>query len=154
MSSHSKTAASTPEHADGDDLAVRLRLAITRLARRLRQEADADVTPSQISALATVDRQGPITLSELAAVERVQPPSMTRVVAALEDAGLVTRTVDVADRRIARVASTAAGRRALSRARTRKNAYLAARLRSLDADDVATLSRAAAILESIIEEDS
>jgi DNA-binding MarR family transcriptional regulator len=134
------------------ELASRLRLVITRLARRLRQEADADVTPSQISALATIERQGPVTLSELAAVERVQPPSMTRIVAALDDAGLVTRTVDPTDRRVARVTTTATGRRVLARTRTRKNAYLAARMRSLSADELATLERAALILEDIIED--
>src|SRR5207248_11562840 len=95
------------------DLAARLRLAITRLARRLRQQAEGEVTPSQLSALSSVERLGPVTLGELAAVERVQPPSMTRIVAGLEEAGLVARKVDERDRRIARVPTTVAGQRLL-----------------------------------------
>src|SRR5437764_9162406 len=117
------------------ELAARLRLAVTRLARRLRQQADGEATPSQLSALASVERLGPITLGELAAVERVQPPSMTRIVAGLEEAGFVSRQVDPRDRRVARVETTVAGQRFLERSRGRKNAYLAARVRNLDADD-------------------
>src|SRR2546423_13827260 len=89
------------------ELAARLRLAVTRLARRLRQEtqnADGDVPPSGLSALSSIERLGPLTLGELSAVERVQPPTMTKVVAGLESLGLVSRTVDPADRRVARVA--------------------------------------------------
>ena len=108
------------------ELASRLRLSVTRLARRLRQQAgaEAEVTPSQLSALSTVDRLGPITLGELAAVERVQPPTMTRIVSGLEEAGLVARKVDDNDRRIARVQTTVAGQRFLERSRSRKNAFL------------------------------
>src|SRR5947209_11398513 len=109
-----KTTPTTSPTAVDTELPARLRLAITRVARRLRQEGDTEVTPSQMSALATIDRQGPITLSELASVEKVQPPSLTRVVAALEGAGLVSRTIDLADRRVARVAVTADGRRVLA----------------------------------------
>src|SRR5438270_9763706 len=133
------------------DLAARLRLAVTRLARRLRQQTDAEVTPSQLSALSSVDRLGPVTLGELAAVERVQPPSMTRIVAGLEDAGLVVRKVDERDRRIARVQTTVAGRRFLDRSRGRKDAFLAARIRTLDAEDRAVLARAATLLEKLLE---
>src|SRR5438445_7860760 len=87
------------------DLASRLRLSVTRLARRLRQQAsaEAEVSPSQLATLASVERLGPITLGDLAAVERVQPPTMTRIITALEDAGLGSRHVDERDRRIARV---------------------------------------------------
>lgn len=135
------------------ELAARLRLSVTRLARRLRQQAaaESEVSPSQLSTLASVDRLGPITLGDLAAVERVQPPTMTRIVAALDDAGLVSREVDQHDRRIARVQTTVAGRKFLERSRSRKEAYLAARIRTLDADDRAILARAAVILEKILE---
>jgi DNA-binding MarR family transcriptional regulator len=133
------------------ELAARLRLAVTRLARRLRQQAEGEVTPSQLSALSSVARLGPVTLGELAAVERVQPPSMTRIVAGLEEAGLVTRKVDEHDRRIARVETTVAGERFLERSRGRKNAYLAAKVRTMSAEDRAVLARAATLLEHLLE---
>jgi DNA-binding MarR family transcriptional regulator len=138
------------------ELASRLRLSVTRLARRLRQHAsaEAEVSPSQLATLASVERLGPITLGDLAAVERVQPPTMTRIVAALEDAGLVSRHVDEQDRRIARMQTTVAGRKFLERSRGRKDAYLSARVRTLDADDRAVLARAAVILEKLLEGES
>jgi DNA-binding MarR family transcriptional regulator len=135
------------------DLAVRLRLAIARTARRLRQEAGEELSPSQTAALATIDRHGPLTPSELAARERIQRPTVTRVVARLEEAGLVQRTRDPQDGRSSLVALSAAGRELLARGRTRKNAYLARRLRELDAEERATLQRAAAILERLLEEE-
>src|SRR5437763_4538429 len=110
---------------------TRLRLTVTRLSRRLRQQADVgELTPSRVSALSTVERYGPLTLTELAAAEQVQPPSMTRIVASLEDAGLVLRETDPSDRRSARVRITAAGSRVLNASRTKKNLYLARRLKS------------------------
>jgi DNA-binding MarR family transcriptional regulator len=135
------------------DLAVRLRLAIARTARRLRQEAGEELSPSQTAALATIDRHGPLTPSELAVRERIQRPTVTRIVARLEERGLVQRTRDPQDGRSSLVALTPAGRELLARGRTRKNAYLARRLRELDTDDHATLERAAAILERLLEEE-
>src|SRR5437867_6858813 len=79
------------------ELAARLRLGITRTARRLRQEAGTDLSPSQTAALSTIDRHGPLTPSELATLERVQRPTATRIVARLEGAGLVQRAADPAD---------------------------------------------------------
>ena len=134
------------------DLAVRLRLVIARTARRLRQEAGEELSPSQGAALATIGRHGPLTPSELAVRERIQRPTATRVIARLEETGLVDRTQDPVDRRSFVVALTPAGRELLARVRTRKNAYLALRLRDLDADERATLDRAAAILERVLEE--
>ena len=135
------------------ELAARLRLAVTRLARRLRQQANAEaqISPSQLAALASVERLGPVTLGDLAAVERVQPPTMTRIVAGLEEAGLVSRHIDEHDRRIALVRTTVAGRRCLERSRGRKDAYLSDRMRTLDADDRAVLARAATLLEKLLE---
>jgi len=133
------------------DLAVRLRLAIARTARRLRQEAEEELSPSQASALATIDRHGPLTPSELAARERIQRPTATRVLARLEEAGLVDRARDPEDGRSCLVALTPAGRELLARVRTRKNAYLSRRLRELDPDERAALDRAAAILERLLE---
>jgi DNA-binding MarR family transcriptional regulator len=136
------------------DLAVRLRLVIARTARRLRQEAGEELSPSQAAALATIDRHGPLTPSELAVRERIQRPTATRVIARLEEAGLVDRTADPEDRRSCVVGLTPAGRALLVRVRMRKDAYLSRRLRDLDADERAALDRAAAILERVLEEGS
>jgi DNA-binding MarR family transcriptional regulator len=135
------------------DLAVRLRLVIARTARRLRQQAGEELSPSQAAALATIDRHGPLTPSELAVRERIQRPTATRLIARLEQAGFVDRTRDPDDRRSSVVALTPAGRELLARVRTRKDAYLSRRLRDLDADERATLDRAAAILERVLEGD-
>jgi DNA-binding MarR family transcriptional regulator len=130
---------------------VRLRLAITRTARRLRQEAEEELSPSQAAALATVERHGPLTPSELADREQVKRPTVTRVVARLEEAGLVGRTRDPHDGRSSLVAVTPAGRELVARIRARKDVYLARRLRELDGEERATLDRAAAILERLLE---
>ena len=136
------------------ELASRLRLAVARLHRRLRQSADPGLTISQLSALASIERDGAITLGALARIEQVQPPTMTALTGKLEDAGLVTRTIDPTDRRIHRVAVTPAGAKLLARHRTRKNAFLDGRLRKLSENDRATLTRAAGIMESLAREDS
>jgi DNA-binding MarR family transcriptional regulator len=135
------------------DLAIRLRLTIARTARRLRQEAGSELSPSLGSALASIDRYGPITPSELAARERVRRPTITRVLGRLEDAGLVERAADPADRRSSLVRPTPSGRALLEEQRTRKDAFLAARLASLGPEDRATLDRATGILERLLEAD-
>jgi DNA-binding MarR family transcriptional regulator len=132
-------------------LAARLRLVITRTARRLRQQAGTELGPSQTAALATVERHGPLTPSDLASIERVQRPTATRIVARLEDAGLVERVADPTDGRSFTVSITAEGRDLMNKLRTRKNAYLARRIRPLDDEDLATLDRAAEILEDLLE---
>jgi len=136
---------------DTVELAARLRLAVTRLARRLRQEAGAGITPSMLSALSSADRQGPVTMRDLCAAEQVQPPTMTRIVAALVAGGLVVREADAKDGRVAWVKVTADGRRLLERSRRRKEAFLARALRELDPRDVATLEAAADVLERFTE---
>src|ERR671910_2978965 len=103
-------------------LATRLRLAIARSARRLRQEAGTDLSPSLTAALATIERHGALTPSELAVRERVQRPTVTRFVCRLEELGLVTRAADPTDRRSALITITPAGRALLAGARTRKDA--------------------------------
>jgi DNA-binding MarR family transcriptional regulator len=143
-------AISTPT-ADIGELSARLRLAIARTARRMRQEAGTDLSPSLTSALATIERHGPLTPSELAEIERVQRPSATRIVARLEQAGLVDRAADPGDGRVSLVTASREGRTLLRRLRTRKNAYLARRMRDLDPDDVAALERAAEVLERLLE---
>jgi DNA-binding MarR family transcriptional regulator len=135
------------------DVAVRLRLAITRTSRRLRQEAGPGLSPTLTAALATVDRHGPLTPSELAARERVQRPTATRLVARLEELGVLQRAADPTDRRSALLSVTPEGRALLDELRGRKTAYLAHRLERLDAEERATLDRAAAILERLLEDD-
>jgi DNA-binding MarR family transcriptional regulator len=122
------------------------------MARRLRQEAGADLSPSQTAALATIERHGPLTPSELATRERVQRPTVTRVLGRLEEDGLVERAVDPDDRRCSLLSVSPAGRALLENARTRKDLYLVTRLESLDAEDRAALDRAAEILERMLEE--
>jgi DNA-binding MarR family transcriptional regulator len=134
-------------------LAGRLRLAVTRLNRRLRQEAESGLGASAQSALATIARHGSLSLGELAAHEGVKPPSITATVAVLEAQGLVAREADAADRRISRVSPTARGRLRLQRARGRKTAYLAARLARLGEDELGVLAEAAAILERLLEDE-
>lgn len=133
------------------ELATRLRLAVARTARRLRQEAGTDLSPTLTAALSTVERHGPLTPSELATRERVQRPTVTRVVTRLEEAGLVTRAADPADRRCSLITVTPAGRALLAAVRTRKDAFLTHRLDALGPEDRATLERAAALLEGMLE---
>jgi DNA-binding MarR family transcriptional regulator len=137
------------------DSAARLRLAIVRTARRLRQEAagagGSELTPTATSALATVERHGPLTPSELAQIERVKRPTATRTLRVLTEAGLVDRAPDPDDGRSALVSVSAAGRERLRRLRGRKNAYLARRMRDLPAADLEALERAAEILERVLE---
>jgi DNA-binding MarR family transcriptional regulator len=142
--------------AELSESAARLRLAIVRTARRMRQEAASaaggtELSPTAAAALATVERHGPLTPSELAEIERVKRPTATRTLRLLVDAGLVDRAPDPDDRRSALVSVSAAGRERLRRLRGRKNAYLARRMRELPAEDVAALERAAAILEELLE---
>lgn len=136
--------------------AARLRMAVVRTARRLRQEAagagEAELSPTSVAALATVERHGPLTPSELAEIERVKRPTATRTLGVLLEAGLVDRAPDPSDGRSALVSVNAAGRERLRRLRGRKNAYLARRMRALPVEDVETLERAARILEGILEE--
>jgi DNA-binding MarR family transcriptional regulator len=133
------------------ELAGRLRLVIARTARRLRQEAGTTLSPSQSAALATIECRGPLTPSEVAAIERIQRPTATRILTRLEEAGLIERAADPADRRCSLLTITPAGRALLRRQRTRKNAFLAQRLDGLEPDELATLERAAAILERTLE---
>jgi DNA-binding MarR family transcriptional regulator len=126
-----------------------MRLAVMRLSRRLRQQSVGDITQSQLSALATVERSGALSLGELAEIERVAPPSMTRIAARLEERGLLARTADVTDRRIARVAITTEGRDLLEETRTRRDAYLATRLAAMSPEEHEVLVRALPLLERL-----
>ena len=134
------------------DLAGQLRLTIVRTARRLRQEAGADLSPSLTAALSTVERHGPLTPSEVAVREGIQRPTVTRVLARLEEQGLIERMIDPRDKRSSLVTATKDGRELLAELRTRKTAFLASRIERLDPDERATLERAADILERMLAE--
>jgi DNA-binding MarR family transcriptional regulator len=145
---------STTRPSDAVTIASRLRLSATRLARRLRQEDQTGLSPSQLSALSTVEKCGPMTLGALAAKERVAPPTTTRVVGKLLEQGLVAREPDPDDRRVHRVGVTADGRAVLSESRRRKTAWLADRLATLDDDARAALARALDALDAILDEEA
>lgn len=134
--------------------AARLRLAVMRLSRRLRQEVSPAITPSQLSALARLDRGGPMSVGDLAAAERVSPSTLTRIVAALEADGLISRDTDPADRRVARVAVSAAGHDLLETARARGTGYLAERIARLPGEDASALAAAVPVLERLLEDGS
>ena len=149
MPSRTETAATIDEAA----VAAQLRLSVTRLARRLRQESGTGHSPSQLSALAVIDNHGPLTLGALADHERVAPPSITKVVAKLEGEGLVERTTDPADRRITRVATTSAGRALVAESRRRKTTWLTGRVRELPADELARLAAALDVLDHLVAQE-
>lgn len=136
------------------ETAVRLRLAIVRTARRMRQEADADLSPTLIAALASIERLGPLTPSELADVERVKRPTATRIAASLEGEGLIERAADPEDGRACLLSASREGKALLRRVRSRKNAYISKRLHKLGEEDVAALERAAEVLERMLEDRS
>lgn len=138
--------------ATAPTLESQLRLVLLRLSRRLRQQTAGDVTASQLSALSTIAKNGEMSLGELASIERIAPPSMTRIAARLEEQGLVERRVDTADRRVARVAVSPAGDLLLTETRTRRDAFLAARLQAFTADEQALLAAAVPLLERLASE--
>jgi DNA-binding MarR family transcriptional regulator len=148
---HVKTARDAAPQ-DTAEMAARLRLSSTRLARRLRQQADTGLTPSQLSALAAVDRHGPMTLGALAEIENVAPPSVTRIVSKLEADGLLQRAADSRDGRVVRVKSTAAGRSLLSASRRRKTAWLSSRLDALPDAQRSRIRAALDALDALVEE--
>ncbi len=130
--------------------ASHLRLAVARMARRLRQEAGSPLSPTLTAALATIDRHGPLTPSELASRERVQRPNATKLIARLEADGLVQRTGAPDDARSSLISISAPGRELLVEARTKKDEFLSARLEKLGTEDRETLARAAALLEDLL----
>jgi DNA-binding MarR family transcriptional regulator len=134
------------------ELAADLRLAVGRLARRLRQVQLGGLSSSQVSALSAVERLGPVRLGDLAAFEGVTGPTLTKIVNHLESIGLVARTADATDRRAARVTLTAEGRERLGRIRSDRDAFLEHRLRDLDPDDRAALAAALPVLRGLAAE--
>jgi DNA-binding MarR family transcriptional regulator len=144
--------APTESRIRSSELASQLRFAVMRLSRRLRQHAPEDITPSQLSALSVIVRDGRMTLSQLAEAERVQPPTITRVLDSLERKGLAARVPSEQDRRVAYVEVTDAGRTLVDTIRRRRDAYLARRLRTFSLEDRELLERAARLLERLIED--
>jgi DNA-binding MarR family transcriptional regulator len=135
-----------PETVAG--LASMLRIATMRLARRLRAErSDETLGLSQLSALATLDRFGPLSPTALAEHERIQPPSMTRVIAALEARDLIARGAHPSDRRQSVIAITDAGHKIVVEDRRRRQAWLAQRIEELEEDERARLRAALPILQ-------
>jgi DNA-binding MarR family transcriptional regulator len=131
-------------------LASTLRLSVMRLARRMRaQRADTMLTLSQLAALATLDRHGALSPGELAAHEKISPPSMTRLLGVLESGGLVVRTAHPTDRRQVTLAVSPAGLELLKEDRRRRDVWLAQRLQDLDPDELAVLQQAAGILDRL-----
>ncbi len=136
---------------DVTDTASRLRRAVTRLHRRLRQGALGGISPAQASALASVERLGRPSLGDLAAAEQVQPPSITRVVRDLAELGMLERLSDPADRRCVRVRLTARGRRELAAIRQRKNEFLTTTLAGLPPDQRDRAVELVAFLETLVD---
>jgi DNA-binding MarR family transcriptional regulator len=135
------------------ETAARLRVVVARLARQLRQHSPGGLTPSQWSALATVETHGPLRIGDLADREGVTAPTATRVVASLEEAGLLSRTTDPADRRTSYIALTDVARVKLEAARSVQATELVQRLSEMPAADVRRLIDLLPILESFLRED-
>jgi DNA-binding MarR family transcriptional regulator len=139
----------TPQRSDAD-LASSLRISVMRLARRLRLEKSSDdLSMNQLAALGTLHRCGELTVGELAGIEKVKPPSMTRTVNSLAEAGLVTRRAHPTDGRQVVVGLTAAASRVLEEDRRRRDAWLAKRLADLTADQRALLRDVAPLLDGL-----
>ena len=135
------------------ELASQLRPALLRLTRVVRnQRVDMSVTLTQLSAMGTLRKSGPMSAGELAACERVQPPSMTKVLANLEERGLVRREVHPTDRRQAVIEITPAGEALLDSERRSRDAWLSKRLAMLTADERALVQRVIPIMEKLAEQ--
>jgi DNA-binding MarR family transcriptional regulator len=135
------------------DTAARLRLAVGRLSRRMRQESTLGHSLTQIGILVTMDKGGPTTLGDLAVAERVAPPTITKAVAALVAEGLVEKVPDPADGRVHRARLTAAGRRDLDSIRRQREAWLTRRLATLAPEEVDRLVALLPLLEALTDDD-
>lgn len=141
-----------PKETGEPDLATDLRVATMRLARRLRRELVSSCTESQYGVLAALVHIGPMAPGELADHQHVQAPSMTRTVAAMEDAGLVRRAKHPTDGRQVVVSVTSAGREVVGETKRRRNAWLNQGLERLSSDQRAVLAEAAAIMQGMVDE--
>jgi DNA-binding MarR family transcriptional regulator len=148
-----RSTADTQTSPDVAELAARLRVEIGRLKRQIRQNDQEGFTPSQISALASLGARGPLRLGELARVECVAPPTLTKLIAGLESAGLVERTPDPTDGRSALVGLTRSGRAALTRVRNERTAFLAQRIGRLSPADQSRVADLIGLLTHLAEPD-
>jgi DNA-binding MarR family transcriptional regulator len=130
---------------------ARLRVALARLSRRLRRHELAGLTPTQLAALATIGKTGPMRLGDLAAAEGIAPSTLTRLVTALEDSGYVQRTADPSDARASTLAITAHGQEALERIRAETTLMLMASLELLTPGQRSTLAAALPVLEQLAD---
>jgi DNA-binding MarR family transcriptional regulator len=135
------------------ELAARLRLVVGRLNRRIRIDGRESVPPLQLSAMVTVEEHGPLRLSELARREAVSVPTMSRVLTALDEQGLVVRTPDPQDARGVLVTLSGEGERRLAEVRSHRTALVARRLGRLDTVQRATLAAALPALEALLEDE-
>lgn len=134
---------------DPADLAARFRQAIMPIVRQMRTNVEEGMTPGLMSALATVAREGPITLGDLAEAERVSPPMATKLGNALEEKGFVDRQPCADDKRVVRLELTREGRRILDRAHRRRTAWLARMFADLTDDERVAVAESIAVLERL-----
>jgi DNA-binding MarR family transcriptional regulator len=147
------TSAQRVDADEQTDLAARLRLVVGRLHRRIRIDGRESIPPLQLSSLATVEQHGPLRLSELARREAVTAPTMSRVLAALDDQGLVIRTPDPNDARGVRIVLSEEGAARLAEVRSHRTALVARRLARLDVDQRQFLEAAMPALEALLVDD-
>jgi DNA-binding MarR family transcriptional regulator len=131
--------------------ASHVRSSVTRLHRAMRRESEVDLSPTLMVALATIETHAPMTAGDMASHEQVRKPTVTRILSALTERGLVERTADPLDGRVAWIQLTPEGRRLLHRVRRRRDEFLASRMRALSPGELASLERAAAILDRLAE---
>lgn len=139
----------TAQDQTTEELAASLRFSVTRLARLLRQQSDTGLTPTQMAALATVDRCGPLPIGTLADEEQIGAPTATKIVEKLHAAGYLARTPSSEDRRVTLVSTTPAGQTLLSEIRARKNAWLSTRIAELNHQDLIALAGAVSVLDHL-----
>ena len=134
-------------HGDVDQL----RLVLLRLARRIRTNSSGRITPSQLAVLGTIVRRKQLTVGQIAELEHVKPPSVSKIVAALERGGLVGRRTDPHDRRCAHIAATSDGVAYVEEVRAAGRTWLASQLATLDNDDVAAIEAALPALDRLLD---
>jgi len=134
-----------------DDIDIdRLRLVLLRIARRIRTSSVEELTPSQLAVLATVERNDRVTIGQIAEIEHVKPPSVSKIVAALEHTGFVAREPDERDRRCVFITATSQGTTYLESVRAAGRTWLASQLAELDDGDIGELSAALPVLERLL----
>lgn len=139
-----------PAAAIDEDLVGRLRFSVARLSRLLRQQDQTGLTPTAGAMMATISRDGPLTLGELANHEQVAPPTITKLIGKLELAGFVERIPDPTDKRVCRVVLTTEGQAHLDTNRSRRTAWLAERIADLPGEDQSRLADLVELLEHLL----